>query len=245
MKTIFETRDLTYFYDENNIVLNRINLKIKEGDCLAILGLNGSGKSTLLKILDGLIFPKKGEFFAFGKRVDENSFREKDFRFFFRKEVAFLFQNSDAAILCESVKEELLFTIFQLTGDLNEAEKRANDVAKLFEIEHLLNKSPHNLSEGQKKMVAFASLIPQNPSVILLDEPTSNLDSKNAKIIIKFIKEMASLKKSIILATHDINLVKEIGKRVVILGNEHSIAADGSIDDILNDRQLLEQEEII
>jgi cobalt/nickel transport system ATP-binding protein len=245
MKPIVEIKDLSFSYNNRDSVLNDVNLKVDEGECLAILGMNGSGKSTLLKIVDGLIFPQKGEVIIFGKNLSEKSLKEKDFRFLFRKEVALLFQNSEYQLLCENVKDELSFTLFQLETEFSEIEKRVKDVAAFFEIDDYLDKSPHNLSEGEKKRIAFASLLPQNPTIFLLDEPTSHLDPKNVKFIKNLILKLNEIGKTIIFATHELTLVKEIARRVVVIGKDHSIKREGSPLQILEDAHLLEEENLI
>ncbi len=245
MKPIVEIKDLSFSYNNGNSVLNGINLQVGEGESLAILGMNGSGKSTLLKIIDGLIFPQKGEVIVFEKTISEKCLEEKEFRFMFRKEVALLFQNSEYQLLCENVKEELSFTLFQLGAKVSEIEKRVNEVASFFEIDNLLDKSPHNLSEGEKKRIAFASLLPQNPSLLLLDEPTSHLDPKNVKFIKNLIMKLNESGKTIVFATHELELAKEIAKRVIVIGKDHSIKREGSPLQILEDAHFLEEENLI
>lgn len=244
-ETVFALDNVSFGYDENKFVLEKISFDVNKGDFIALLGANGTGKSTLLKILDGLIFPNEGKISFLGKDLSEKSLKDGDFKFFFRKEVAFLFQNSDVQLFCSTVEEELSFTLLQLGLPQPEIEKRVIEIAKIFDIIDFLPLSPHKLSEGEKKKIAFASLLPQNPSVFLLDELTSNLDPKNERFAKDFLKTLHNSQKTLICATHDLDFAKSFADKIAVIGQNHNICAFGETKEVLENEKLLLKENII
>jgi cobalt/nickel transport system ATP-binding protein len=239
--TIFKLENVSYYYLDHRIALSSINLEIKRGERICILGPNGSGKTTLLRILDGLIFPKEGRFWAFSREITEKTFDDLEFNRFFRKNVVLLFQNVDAQLFSPTVEDELTFGPLQLGLPYNEIKKRIEYISKTFRISHLLNRSPYQLSEGEKKKVALASLLIINPEIILLDEPTNGLDPRSAKELILYIKNLQSQGKTVITATHILNIVPEISDKIFILGENKNILKMGNPEQILSDKRFLEK----
>lgn len=242
---LFVLENVSFSYNEGKKALDGISITIEEEEFIAFLGANGTGKTTLLKILDGLVFPQEGKVIFREKEINEKALKNVDFRFFFRKEVAFLFQNCDVQLFCSTVKEELSFTLLQLGFNEFEIEKRVNESAEMFNLKDLLNLSPHTLSEGEKKRVALASLLPQNPSVFLLDEVTNNLDPKNEKFVKSFLKKLNESRKTIICATHDLEFARSFATKVGVIDQLHSLSAFGETEEILNNKELLIKENLI
>jgi len=242
MDTIFELRDLSYSYMEKFPALNHIDLKIRTGEQIAILGANGSGKSTLLSVLDCLIYPTSGEFYAFGNRVTEDAFntlRDNEFNRFFRKKVGLVFQNPDVQMFSSTVYDEIAFGPLQLELPKEEIKQRVNDVIEMIGIEKLRNRTPSTLSSGEKKKVCIASVLAINPDVLLLDEPTAGLDPRTQLWLIEFLQELKELGKTIVTATHDLDAVEHISQRAIVFGEDHMIKLDSNSASVVNDHELL------
>jgi cobalt/nickel transport system ATP-binding protein len=242
---VFVLDNISFGYGKNDLALKNVSFQIEKGESVALLGANGSGKSTLLKILDGLIFPQAGIVSALGEELTEKSVGSPSFRFKFRKEVALLFQNSDIQLFCETVEDELAFTSLQLGVPKDELSKRVEEIASAFNLQHFLKKPPYNLSDGEKKRVALASILVHNPSVFLLDEPTSHLDPKNVRFVSSLLKELRNSEVTIIFATHEIELAHTLAQRVILLGENRQIGRDGEAREILEDRELLEKDNLL
>jgi len=237
--TVFSLKNIYFSYTDSNYALQDINLSVHHNERIAILGVNGSGKSTLLKLLDGLIFARKGRFVALDEPVDEDVLNRGEFAATFRRKVAFVFQDSDIQLFCPTVFEDLMFGPLQLGLSKEEASSRADDLLKVFDIGHLKDCSPNKLSGGEKKKVAIASSLSLNPDIILLDEPTNNLDPKTRVWLYHMLEDLAEIGKTIILSTQDLELAKIFAERAIVISEEHKIVADGAAQDILADNELL------
>jgi cobalt/nickel transport system ATP-binding protein len=236
---IFELRDVHYSYLGKFSALSGINLSVSAGEKISVIGANGTGKSTLLALLDALIFPDKGEIKAFGCTVDESLLNDREFSTYFRKKVGFVFQNPDVALFCPTVREDIVFGPLQLGVPHDEVKKRLSSLAKLFDIVHLLDRAPHQLSIGEKRKAAFASVLAIDPDVILLDEPTAGLDPLTSRHIVDLILDANSKGKTIITATHDLHVVSEISDTIYVFGKGKNIVKHGTPEIILTDNELL------
>ncbi|MCP1391883.1 MAG: ABC transporter ATP-binding protein [Methanothrix harundinacea] len=242
MPIIFDLKDVSYSYLGKFEALKGIDLAISQGEQVSLIGTNGSGKSTLLSIIDALLFPTSGKFFAFGNLVEEavfDSLAESEFRTFFRKKVAFVFQNSDVQLFSSTVFDEIAFGPLQLGMTQDEVKERVEDVMDIIEISKLVDRAPHTLSGGEKKKVCIASALATNPDVLLLDEPTAGLDPRTQLWLIELFQELGSAGKTIVVATHDLDTVEHISKRAVVMGEDHTIKADRSSCDVIGDLDLL------
>ncbi len=238
-ETIFEVEDIYFQYINRSLGINGVSLKVYKTEALTILGANGSGKSTLLKILDGLYFPQRGKVRAFGEELSENTLKKEDFSRDFRKRVGFVFQDPDVQLFLPSVKDEIAFAPLQMDMEKEEVEKRIKMACEHLGIGHLLDRAPYHLSGGEKKKVALASILTLEPEVWLLDEPTASLDPKTREWVKEFLLGLKEKKKTIILATHDLDIARWIGDRCIVLGEDHRIMAEGNIEDILANRKVL------
>jgi len=236
---IYELKDISYSYFKGKVALDNINLEISAGEKVAVIGPNGCGKTTLLSILDGLLFPNFGEIKAFGEILNETKLENPEFNINFRKKTGYVFQNPDVMLFCPTVLDELSFGPLQLNIDNNELKKRLEQMIELFHLEKLLKAAPFSLSFGEKKRVALASVIINNPEVILLDEPTTGLDPKNKNILINLINKLNQNGKTIITATHDYNVISEISTRVEIFGEENTIIKSLSHANVSNNPEIL------
>jgi cobalt/nickel transport system ATP-binding protein len=236
---IFDLQNVSYAYDGAQQALEAVNLTVKAGECLAILGANGCGKSTLLKILDGLYYPTQGRLTAFGFPLTETALRDEAFNFSFRRRVGLVFQDPDVQLFSPSVLDEVAFAPLQLGLPRQEVNQRVEAALKALRIEALRQRAPHRLSGGEKRRVALASLLSLQPEVWLLDEPTSGLDPRSQSWLVDFILEQRAAGKTVITATHDLEIARQIASCVYVFDEDHRIAASGPPEVILNDHDLL------
>ena len=242
---MFHLQDVSYSYEDGAVGLEGVNLAVQPGERLAILGSNGSGKSTLLKILDGLYFPEQGHVSAFGQPLSEEALRDDTVHYAFRRRVGLVFQDSDVQLFSPSVWDEVAFAPLQLGLRREEVIERTRQALAALGITGLSERAPHRLSGGEKKRVALASVLSQAPEVWLLDEPTAGLDPRTAAWLIEFINDQARQGHSLVIATHDLELVRSAADRVLLLGEDHRPAAEGPAEDILADSALLERHNLI
>lgn len=239
MTSVFDLSHVGYHYGQGVMALQDVSFAVHPGEKIAILGANGSGKSTLIKMLDGLIHPQAGTLAAFGEPLTEAALRSDAFAHRFRRRVAFIFQNSDAQLFSPTVREEIAFGPLQMGLDREEVERRLHDVSGLLGIGPLLDRAPFHLSGGEKKKVAIAGALVINPDVLLLDEPTNGLDPRSQYWLVQLLVQLHQAGKTLITATHDLNIVSTIADRVLIFSEDHTLVADGASAEILQDLPLL------
>lgn len=230
---IIETQNLWHIYPGETIALRGMNLKIYEGEFIAIIGQNGSGKTTLVKHFNGLLKPTKGKVFVYGVDTTTETIAELS------KKVGYCFQNPDHQICCETVRKELEFGPVNLHVAEAEIERRVIQVAKAVGLEHVLNENPFSLSKGERQRVAVASVLTMKPDVLIIDEPTTGQDYRMGKEMMEFYKNLNEKEgKTIIVITHDMNLVAEYAKRIVVLRNGE-ILCDGPTREVFSQSELL------
>jgi cobalt/nickel transport system ATP-binding protein len=220
-------------------------MEVRQGQRLAVIGANGTGKSTLLQILDGLIFPDRGSIKAFARELNESVFLDEDFSRDFRSKVGLVFQNPDVQLFCPTVKEEIIFGPLHLGVAEEIVKKRLDELIADFNIGDLLNRAPHQLSIGEKKRVAVASTLAQDPEIILLDEPTAGLDPQTSRHIVDILIRANEKGKTIITATQDLHIVEEVSSLVCILSRDKRIAKFGSTTELLQDLELLKNHNLV
>lgn len=244
-KPLYILKNICYSYLGRFPALCGIDLELQAGSKVAIIGANGSGKSTLLAILDALVFPDSGTICMLGDELKERLFDEDAFALSFRKRVGFVFQNPEVQLFCPTVKEDIIFGPLQLGLGKKEITKRLDEIISLFKIAHLLERCPHQLSIGEKKKVAIASVLSIGPQVLLLDEPTAGLDPQTSRDIIDIILTRNEAGNTIITATHDLHIVEEIADIVHVLGKDKRIVRSDNPHQLLSDRQFLQENNLI
>ena len=223
------------FYYETNLALNNINLSIDNGEKVVLLGNNGCGKSTLLKLLAALVYPKSGKYYYNNTEITKKYLKKEQKNF--RRDFAILFQNPDAMLFNPTVKDEIAFGLDEFN-----IENSVENITKQFNIEHLLNKSPLKLSGGEKQKVALAAIFAVEPKILLLDEPTANLDPKSTGWLVDFLSELDI---TVIISTHNLSLAYELGTRAVVLDETHQIIYDGDFDTLYKNEDLLYRANLI
>jgi cobalt/nickel transport system ATP-binding protein len=196
-------------------------------------------------MLDALIFPDKGEFRAFGKQLTEKAMNDASLQRFFRSKVGFVFQNPDIQLFCSTVKDDIVFGPLQLGVPKDEIQTRLEKVVECLKIGHLLERSPHNLSLGEKKKAAIASVLVMEPEVLLLDEPTAGLDPQTVRNIISVLYTAHKEGKTVVMATHDLHIVEEIADVVHVFGSSGAVIRSGSPEVILADQTFLQENNLI
>ncbi len=238
---VYEFRDVSFAYEGNQPALEGINLTVRAGESLAILGANGSGKSTMLKLMDGLYFPTGGTLFAFGRPLTERALEGDAVNFDFRLRVGLLFQDSDVQLFSPTVFDEVAFGPLQTEWPREEVIRRVDAALRALRIEKLRDRPPHRLSGGEKRRVALASLLSLDPSVWLLDEPSAGLDPRSQAWLEDFMIDQVRTGKTLVTATHDLALAEVVANRICVFNEAHRLVADGTPAEILSNQELLSQ----
>ncbi len=238
-KILYDLKNISFKYSNDIVALEDISLKIEENSIFAFVGVNGCGKSTLMYILNGLIFSKTGILKYRGEEINEKKFKDSDFVRKFRTTNALVFQDSDTQLFCSDVFAELSFGLLQTSMQEKEIKERIEQVAELMNITPLLGRAISSLSGGEKKKVAIASVLVLNPEVILLDEPTSELDPKTQGLLVEIINELHKAGKTIIFSTHDLGLIDDLKPKLCVMNEQHKVEIIGKADEILNNEELL------
>ena len=236
-----ENVNYKYPLEEKNTLQN-INIEIKKGEFWAVIGKNGSGKTTLCNILRRFV----PDFYK-GELTGKITLEGKELKDYSQKEIVqkigFVFQNPFTQIsgVKNTVFEEIAYGLENLGIEREIIISEVEKILKLLEIERLRDKNPYNLSGGQKQRVALASIIAMNPDILVIDEPTSQLDPKGTEDIFKIINLMANEGKTIILVEHKLELIAEYAENILVL-DEGEVILSGKASEVLNNKILLEKE---
>jgi len=228
---LVEMKDLDFTYPDGTPALKGISFRITHGESVALIGANGAGKSTLLLHLNGCLTPSQGSLRIGDVPVTKTTLSSV------RRAVGMVFQNADDQLFMPRVYDDVAFGPLNMGFPLNEVETRVMNALSLVGLSHLKDKPPYRLSEGQKRSVAIATVLSMSPDILVMDEPSSNLDPKSRRNLINLLKSFTHTK---IIATHDLELVLDVCGRTIIL-HQGSIAADGATEDLLRNEALLDQ----
>ncbi len=228
---IIEINDLSFSYQEEQLARSDVNLIIKKGEWVSVLGHNGSGKSTLAKLIIGLLTADKGEITVDGLVLNEETVHE------IRRKIGIVFQNPDNQFVGVTVEDDIAFGMENLSFERMDMLNKIEEYSKKVDMYEYLKKEPHALSGGQKQRVAIAGILAMNTDVIIFDEATSMLDPKGRESIMEYIKALKKEGKTIITITHD---MKEAvySDRIIIL-KEGKVLVCGETNTILNNKKIL------
>lgn len=239
----FKIENVNYKYPlEEKQALKNINIEIKKGEFWAIIGKNGSGKTTFCNMLRRFV----PDFYK-GELTGKITLEDKELKDYSQKElvqkIGFVFQNPFTQIsgVKDTVFEEIAYGLENLGLEKEEIISKVEKILKMLEIEKLRDRNPYDLSGGQKQRVALASIIAMNPDILVIDEPTSQLDPKGTEDIFKIINLMANEGKTIILVEHKLELIAEYAQNILVL-DEGEIILSGKAEEVLNNKILLEKE---
>lgn len=226
---IIETRNLEHCYPNGNKALKGIDLTIREGEFLAILGHNGSGKTTLVKHFNGLLLPTSGHVIVGEKYTKDSSIYE------IGKIVGYAFQNPDHQIFADTVYEEVAFSPKIRGCSKNEIDERVKEALKAVDLEGYEQEDPFSLTKGERQRVAVASILSARPKVIILDEPTTGLDYSEQRRMMELVKRLNATGHTIIMITHSMWVVAEYAHKVVVM-------KDGKVSMYGNTREVFKRE---
>ncbi|MGB9722692.1 MAG: ATP-binding cassette domain-containing protein [Chloroflexia bacterium] len=242
---LLEAHRVRYTYPGDVIALDGVDLEVRPGEHLAVLGANGSGKSTLLKVLDGLYFPQEGEVYFRGLPVNPKTMEDEHFARDFHRRVGLVFQDPDVQLFSATVWEEVAFAPLQMELSRENVRERVEGMLARLGLSHLGGRPPYRLSEGEKRKVALASVLVHEPEVLLLDEPTSSLDPRSRAQLLDLLREWGEREAhTLVFCTHDLALAQELAHQVVVL-DRGRVLASGRPEEVLADRALLEEANLV
>ncbi|WP_368293649.1 energy-coupling factor ABC transporter ATP-binding protein [Dehalobacter sp. TBBPA1] len=241
---MIELIDISYAYSGISALKN-INIHVEKGEAVALMGANGSGKSTLLKIINGLISPDSGVYKFDKEEITAKKLREAKFAKLFHQRIGFVFQNSDTQLFCADVYDEVAFGPRQMGLSESEVEQRVNDCLTLLSIEAFKHRQPYHLSGGEKRKVAIACVLALNPEVLVMDEPMNGLDPRTQRWLVEFMVKLNQAGKTLLISTHNLELVQEISQRAILFDENHSIIADMPTDILLMEIELLKKVNLV
>ena len=226
--------DLAFAYPDGNQALFGVNLKVKRGERVALLGPNGAGKTTLILHLNGILNSGHGRVFVADKLVDT---KDKDGLKQIRSKIGIVFQDPDDQLFMPTVGQDVAFGPYNMGARDSELEKIVDDALSLVGMLEYKDRPPHHLSFGQRRRVAVATVLAMKPEILVLDEPSSNLDPASRRELADILR---SLEITMIMVTHDLPYAYELCERALILSGG-VIAADGKTKDLLMDIELLKK----
>lgn len=222
MTPIINLSHINYNYEEVS-ALNDISLEIYAGELIFFTGPNGCGKSTLFKLLNGLIFPTKGEYYFDNKKIDKNTLQDNIFTKNFHKRIGYIFQNPDVQLFNATVYDEIAFGPRQMNLNEEIIHQRINELLIYLNIQHLQDRPPYHLSGGEQKKVALAAILALNPDVLMIDEPLNGLDNKTRQWFKEFLMDFIKANKTILISTHEQELLSLPHSRIIKFNDEHTI----------------------
>lgn len=226
---IIEAKDLHYTYPDGTEAIKGISFRITHGESVAIIGENGAGKSTLLLHLNGYLLSTEGSLRVGDFSVTKQTLSEV------RRTVGMVFEDPDDQLFMSTVFDDVAFGPLNLGLPSGEVEKRVTQALETVNMLHAKDRPPYKLSAGEKKSVAIATILSMSPNILVMDEPSSNLDPKGRRRLIELLKTFGHTK---IVATHDLDLVVDLCERTIVI-HEGVVAADGSTMELLRNDKLL------
>jgi len=237
-KTIIYIDEIDYIYPNNTIALSKVSLKINKGELIAIMGQNGAGKTTLIRTLNGLIRPTNGNVYVKGENNSTKSIAQLS------KIIGIIFQNPMHQLFSNSIEEELKFSLKNLEYTKEQIQQKVDSILTKFDFEKYRNRSPFNLSGGEAKKLALATIICRDPEILVFDEPTLGQDAKEINFFLKIIQSELEKGKTIVMVTHNIEFVFENIPRTILMANG-KIIADGPTEQVLTNDLLVNKASLV
>jgi len=228
---IIEATDLHYSYPDGTVGIKEISFRITHGESVAIVGANGAGKSTLLQHLNGYLIPSRGQL-----RIGDYPLTKKNVKAV-RRTVGMVFQDPDDQLFMPSVFDDVAFGPLNLGLPPDEVETCVTQALETVGVPHLKHRPPYKLSGGEKRAVAIASVLSMSPNILVMDEPSSELDPRARRRLIRLLKSFEHTK---VIATHDLDMAVDVCERTIVL-SEGRVTADGPTLELLQDEALLEK----
>jgi cobalt/nickel transport system ATP-binding protein len=228
---IVQVEDLAYTYPDGTAALQGVSFRITHGEAVALVGANGAGKSTLLMHLNGTIRPSAGVVRIGDYPLTRGTLDEA------RRTVGMIFQNADDQLFMPTVGDDVAFGPLNLGLPPEEVEARVLSALETVGAAHLRDRPPYRLSGGERRAAAIATVLAMSPSILVMDEPSSNLDPRARRLLINLLRSFQHTK---IIATHDLDLVLDLCPRTIVM-HQGTVAADGPTPEIFHDDALLER----
>mgnify|MGYP005853257759 CR=1 FL=1 len=229
---VIEVKDIHFSYPAGVHAINGVSLTISKGEKVAILGPNGSGKSTLILLMAGLLTPQQGEIKIFETKTTSKAFQS------LRQRIGLVFQDPDDQLFTPSVIEDIEYGPKNLRLPESDVKQRSMEVLSKIGIHHLKDRPPHRLSFGEKKKVSLATALVLKPELLILDEPTANLDLVSRRGLIGMLNELNSEGTTVVVSTHDVEALPELANRVIVI-SRGAILGEGETAKVLQDLKLL------
>jgi len=229
MREIIRVRNLEYIYPDGTKALQRIDLSIFEGESVGLIGPNGAGKSTLLLHLNGIL-QGKGKVEVLGLELDDENLN------YIRSKVGLVFQDPEDQLFMSTVFDDVAFGPINMGLEERRVRDSVKEALKDVDMEEAIQRCTHHLSFGEKKRISLATILSMKPEILILDEPTSNLDPKARRHLIELLKGFSITK---IVAGHDLELILNICSRVALL-DKGRIVATGDTREVLSNKSLME-----
>ena len=225
---------VSYRYPDGTEALKSISLKLHKGSKIALVGANGSGKTTFLLLLNGILKPTSGQIYVDDRPLDY----QQAFLTQLRRRVGFVFQDPNDQLFAATVRQDVAFGPLNMGLGIEKVNTRVREALESVEMVEYADKPPHFLSMGQKKRVAIAGILAMRPDIIVMDEPTSMLDGKMADQIMDLLTKLNSQGKTVITATHDVDLALEWADVVLVL-RSGILLAQGSPTEIFENEEIM------
>jgi energy-coupling factor transport system ATP-binding protein len=234
-EVVIRVEDLCQDYNDDSQILDCINLQIIKGDFVSVIGQNGAGKTTLVKHFNGLLKPCKGKVTVLGKDTNKTTIAELS------KKVGYVFQNPDHQIFSTTVKEEVLYGLNIRGFSEDEKEKRMFEALKTVDLWDQKEEDPLSLGKGARQKLALASVIAIQPEILIIDEPTTGMDYNGCVNIMELINKLHDYGMTIIMITHDMWVVSNYSKRVIVMGCGGRILLDDIPEIVFQNMEILNQ----
>ena len=213
-------------------IYEQLNLDLHKGEKIALIGSNGAGKSTMMKLMTGLVKPNEGEIYIKNLAVHETK-PEK-----LSKYVSMVYQNPEDMFIKDSIEADIAYAM--QVRDVEDWKEKTDELLERFRLTNLKDRDGRLLSGGQMRRASLAIGVALRPEILLLDEPTANLDIATRKEIMKTLKDMEDITDTVMIATHDMQLVSEWAERIIVLYQGH-VLADGSRNEIFGNKEVVEK----
>jgi cobalt/nickel transport system ATP-binding protein len=234
---LFRVENLVHQYSDGTLALNNVSLGFKRGERIALLGTNGSGKTTLLNHFNGILKPTSGSIYFNDKPLEYSGKALLELR----KQVGFVFQDPNDQLFAPTVKQDVAFGPLNLGLPPDQVKKAVDEALQIVGMSEFTEKPPHFLSLGQKKRVALAGVLAMRPEVIIMDEPTSNLDPRATSEILHLLLRLNNESGiTLLLATHDVDMVPLFANKLYIL-NKGRLVSEGTPKEIFSNGDLIRQ----
>jgi cobalt/nickel transport system ATP-binding protein len=228
LPVVLSLNDLIFSYPDQPAILNRVKFDVSGGERVGLIGPNGAGKTTLFMLACGIVKPQSGKLEVLGSPVVKNHFNPA---------VGMVFQHTSDQLISPSVREDIAFGPQNMGLSAAKVAESVEQAAMATGITALLERIPHQLSSGEQRLVALAGILAMEPQLLILDEPTSDLDMRYRRRLLGLLSEMTD--KTLLIASHDLEFILEVCTRVILL-DQGLIQADGEPPKVMSDRSLME-----